>query len=475
MKLFFSLFFLFTISLFALSDSALLKRANANLYSKTKAHVFQAYNDYKTLYLRSVMHEDHDLTVKSLQGIVRSGKKLHIDVSNYQKELQRELEHSYKQPTPKPIKRSKKLAKTKLKYLNKLTKVYWDKRGRLVLRFKKKLNKRDVNFFKLYNGKTNLYRYVFDIHASLQKTQRLSKRGVRSIKMAQYQPDLLRLVIENKSVLKVRFSITSKEMHITIEPTNVKKKSTHKTTHRTVSKTKSKKKTSPTKHLYKKNNKVIVLDPGHGGKDPGAVGYKRYREKMVVLYVARYVRDYLQARGYTVYMTRSNDRFIKLSKRTRYANKKKADLFISIHANASKTKKAKGIETYFLSPSRSNRAKKVAAMENKADVDEMSFYGKQSFLMFMNNHKIIASNKLAIDLQQGMLLELRKHYKGIVDGGVREGPFWVLVGAQMPAVLIEVGFITNPKEAKRLVSKSYQKHIAKGIAEGIERYFMKNR
>jgi N-acetylmuramoyl-L-alanine amidase len=95
--------------------------------------------------------------------------------------------------------------------------------------------------------------------------------------------------------------------------------------------------------------------------------------------------------------------------------------------------------------------------------------------MFLNNHKIVASNKLAIDLQQGVLAELRKYYKGVKDGGVREGPFWVLVGAQMPAVLIEVGFITHPIEAKRLVNKLYQKRFAKGIADGIERYFIKNR
>ena len=114
-------------------------------------------------------------------------------------------------------------------------------------------------------------------------------------------------------------------------------------------------------------------------------------------------------------------------------------------------------------------------MENKADINDMNYYAKQSFLSFLNNHKIVASNKLAIDLQQSILLELRRYYRGVVDGGVREGPFWVLVGAQMPAVLIEVGFITNPSEAKRLVSKRYQRKLAKGIADGIERYFLKNR
>ena len=97
-----------------------------------------------------------------------------------------------------------------------------------------------------------------------------------------------------------------------------------------------------------------------------------------------------------------------------------------------------------------------------------------SFLNFLNREKILASNKLAIDLQQGVLRTLRKNYSKIKDGGVRKGPFWVLVGAQMPAVLVEVGFVSNPIEAKRLITSRYQKRFAQGLAEGIERYFIKN-
>jgi N-acetylmuramoyl-L-alanine amidase len=176
-------------------------------------------------------------------------------------------------------------------------------------------------------------------------------------------------------------------------------------------------------------------------------------------------------------MTRSNDKFIRLRNRTSYANKKDADLFISIHANAvgkKIAKKAYGIECYYLDKSRSSRAKKVAAQENSADMSEMDFYGKESFLHTLSSHNIIAANKLAIDLQRGMLSSLRKSYKKIKDGGVRPAPFWVLVGAQMPAVLVEVGFISNPMEAKRLVNSKYQKKIAYGLANGVERYFLNN-
>ncbi len=137
-------------------------------------------------------------------------------------------------------------------------------------------------------------------------------------------------------------------------------------------------------------------------------------------------------------------------------------------------KKVHGVECYFLSNSRTQRAKNVAAKENSADMSDMSFYGKQSFLNTLSSHNIVASNKLAIDLQRGMLASLKKSYKKIHDGGVREGPFWVLVGAQMPSVLVEIGFITHPAEAKRLVNSKYQKKLATGLANGVERYFLNN-
>ncbi len=472
-KAFVAFVLLFATFAFALSDSALLHKANKELASKNKSDIFRAYNDYKNLYLRSIMNQNEALKVKALRGIVQSGKKLHIDVSTYQKELASFTKHSYVKPKPKSSKPSKNIKKVKLKTANKLKRVYW-KNGKLILRFSKKLKKTQVNYFKLYNAKKNEYKYVFDIEASMMsRSQNLIKRGIESIKIAQYKPNIIRVVFKNDSVVKIRFRISGNELVINAQPTKKSMRKKKKNSQKSVKSVKRKSSVSSYAKGYEK--KTIVIDAGHGGKDPGASGYRRYKEKHVVLGIAKYLRDYLKSRGYRVYMTRSGDYFIRLRNRTRFANKKKADLFISIHANASKNKRAKGIETYFLSPSRSSRAKRVAAMENKADIDDMNYYAKQSFLSFLNNHKIIASNKLAIDLQQGILLELRKYYKVVSDGGVREGPFWVLVGAQMPAVLIEVGFITNPTEARRLVSKNYQKHLAKGIADGVERYFIKNR
>ena len=224
---------------------------------------------------------------------------------------------------------------------------------------------------------------------------------------------------------------------------------------------------------------TVVLDPGHGGKDGGAVGYQRRKEKDAVLAVAKQLKKVLRSRGFNVYLTRERDVFIPLKKRTRYANRKQADFFISIHANAAASRrnylKSKGIETYFLSRARSGRAKRVAAIENSAEIKDIDRYTKDAYLSVLNREKIIESNKLAIDLQRQMLTSVRKKYKAVVDNGVREGPFWVLVGAQMPAVLIEIGYITHPTEARRLFNPYYQKLLAEGIANGIESYIYHNK
>ena len=227
-----------------------------------------------------------------------------------------------------------------------------------------------------------------------------------------------------------------------------------------------------------KASKIIVLDPGHGGDDVGALSQnKKLREKDIVLNVSKKTASLLKERGYKVLFTRSNDRFIKLRSRTSFANDKGAHLFISIHANAApnkeKAKSMNGIETFFLSPSRSERSMNAANLENKADTDEMNYFTKVSFLNFLNREKIIASNKLAIDMQAALLKSVRASYK-VSDGGVREAPFWVLVGALMPAVLIEIGYISHPDESQKIANSKYQDRLAKGIADGVDEYFAKN-
>ncbi len=446
-----------------MSDYALLKRAGVFEKSSAKSEQFKAYNDYKNLYLKALVNDTQSLRLAALKGIVRTGKKLHIDVSRYEKELSSssKKKHARHKSHYRKKKQTKKKSKIKIRSSHKLKRVVW-KNGKLQLQFDKKLNAKQINYFKRYDVKHKKYLYVFDIHASmLNRSQTLRKEGVDKIKLGQYTPTTLRLVIENSSPLSVHYSKHPRTIEVQIKSQKIKSRNS----------VVKRKKSAPTRL---DRNKIIVIDAGHGGKDPGAIGYRKYREKVVVLGIAKELRNILKSRGYKVYMTRDGDYFVKLRNRTKFANKKHADIFVSIHANAVGPRHANttyGIESYYLSPSRSTRAKNVAAKENSADLADMNFYGKESFLNTLNSHNIIAANKLAIDLQRSALGELKHKYRHVKDAGVREGPFWVLVGAQMPAVLVEVGFITNPSEARRLVNKKYQKTLAKGLANGVERYF----
>ncbi|GAA6819723.1 hypothetical protein AOH178_12150 [Helicobacter pylori] len=227
----------------------------------------------------------------------------------------------------------------------------------------------------------------------------------------------------------------------------------------------------------RKKHKKIVLDAGHGGKDCGAMSANLVCEKDIVLEVVKFLHKELKKRGYSVLLTRDKDIYIDLVGRTELANKKSADLFISVHANSipkRSTSNAHGIETYFLSTARSERARKVAEQENKDNVNLMDYFSKSLLLNSLNTQRLIVSNKLAIDVQYGMLQSIRKNYPDVVDGGVREGPFWVLAGALMPSILIEIGYNSHAIESKRIQSKPYQKILAKGIADGIDSFFSKN-
>lgn len=432
-----------------------LSEADRLLNSPGKTDIFRAYDTYKSCYLKASVDEDTARQKRCLDGIVKSGKKLHIDVKTYENKLA-----MLAQSKPVSAKKSSKNL-PKVTAQNRLKDVRWQS-GDLVFTFEKPLGKHDINYFKLRKTEKRGYRYVFDVHGVLEKRQTLSHRDIKRISLAQFKPTTLRLVIESDKALPVRFSRSANLLKIDAGVAMVT----------------SPKATPAITATVVERSRIVVIDPGHGGKDGGAVGYKKTLEKKIVLDISKKMAAILRDRGYTVHLTRNGDRYIKLRSRTGFANKKNADLFISIHANAvpkRNAKKAYGIETYFLSPSRSERATNAAAMENSAEIEDMNFYGKSVFLNALNSEKIIASHKLAIDLQSSVLASLRSRYEKIKDGGVREGPFWVLVGAQMPAVLVEVGFITHPTEAVRLKTASYQDYFARGLADGVERYFAKNR
>ncbi|MDQ1244806.1 MAG: N-acetylmuramoyl-L-alanine amidase [Campylobacterota bacterium] len=460
-KLFLLFLFLF-ISVEVYADTEALKRADKYMQGGTQSDTFRAYNDYKNLYLRSIIDDDTSLKMDALKGIIESGNKLNIDVAKYSSELQSlTLKGGYHQPEPKPMKKTKQIENVHVGALHKLKSVGW-REETLLLTFDQKLGSKQIDYFTLHDEAKKRYRYVFDIKTAMfTSSQNINKNDISDIKIAQFSPSTLRLVIENSSSVSVSHEINSEVLEIKLitasyEPTEVADKAV------------------PPR---KDRDKTIVIDPGHGGNDPGAVGYKKYREKAVVFNVSKELSKILKSRGYKVLMTRESDKFVKLRSRTEFANDKKADIFVSIHANAVPNGNANdvhGIECYFLSPSRSERAKKAAAQENSADMSDMNMYGKDSYLNLLNHHNILASNKLAIDLQRGMLGSLNQKYRDVRDGGVREGPFWVLVGAQMPSVLVEVGFISHPKEAQRLVDDEYIKNMSRGLADGIERYFANN-
>jgi len=221
----------------------------------------------------------------------------------------------------------------------------------------------------------------------------------------------------------------------------------------------------------------IVIDAGHGGHDPGAVGPRKLYEKDVVLDIALKVRKILMADPLNeVLLTRDKDVFIPLEERTSIANRKNADLFVSIHANASQNRQARGIETYLLNWTDDEEANKVAARENKISLKQMKAMNKQADTVEMilsdlnRENKRDESIKLANYIQRSMISNLDNDYKNISDHGVKQALFYVLFGAKMPSVLVEVSFISNPEEENRLSQDSYRQDIAKSIAAGLNTY-----
>ncbi len=216
---------------------------------------------------------------------------------------------------------------------------------------------------------------------------------------------------------------------------------------------------------------TIVLDPGHGGKDPGAIGPGGLEEKVVVLDVGKSLVSLLKKAlpGNRILLTRSADRFLALEERTALANTFGADLFISIHANASRRRNARGIETYLLSGSSNRRALEVAARENGTSVEKLS--DLQIILHdLLLRSKVEESTGLATTIQSALISRLKTSYRDVRDLGVKKAPFYVLLGAQMPSVLVETSFISNPLEERRLRSRTYREALASAIAEGAREF-----
>ena len=215
----------------------------------------------------------------------------------------------------------------------------------------------------------------------------------------------------------------------------------------------------------------IIIDPGHGGKDPGAPGYfKGVNEKDITLKIAKKLAKKMRSQlKCNVLLTRSRDHYLTLEERTAIANTKNADLFISIHCNASRNRRLRGIETYYLNLATDNQAIEVAARENATSRRNIS--DLESILNdLMKNEKINESSRLAADVQRSLCSGMKRKYSGIVNLGVKQAPFYVLIGARMPSILIETSFLSNKKECKRLLSSKYQNTLCDSIIKGVEKY-----
>ena len=216
--------------------------------------------------------------------------------------------------------------------------------------------------------------------------------------------------------------------------------------------------------------KKIVLDPGHGGKDPGAVGVHGVAEKDIVLKVAKKLAARLiKDLGVQVVLTRSDDRFIRLEDRTAIANKEDADLFISLHMNASPNGEAKGLETYYLDNTTDEASLRLAARENStstANVSDLQFILSD----MTQNMKLEDSVTLAHRLHDSLLTAMAPKLGDVKDLGVKKALFYVLVGARMPSVLLEMFFITNRNEGRAMSQDTYQDTVVDALFEGIQKY-----
>lgn len=212
----------------------------------------------------------------------------------------------------------------------------------------------------------------------------------------------------------------------------------------------------------------IVLDPGHGGHDPGAMR-SGMKEKDITLDVTQKLKSILeQEYGYEVLMTRSEDDYVALEERTAFANSKSADLFVSVHVNSSRNKKAKGIETYYLNFATTPEAMEVAARENAISEKNMGELQKLTTAIALNT-KIEESRDFAKLIQTNLVGHLEKGYAPS-NLGVKQAPFYVLIGAQMPSILAEISFISNEREYNLLETSGYRQTIAQGLARGIKSY-----
>ncbi|HMA85804.1 MAG TPA: N-acetylmuramoyl-L-alanine amidase [Desulfosalsimonadaceae bacterium] len=297
---------------------------------------------------------------------------------------------------------------------------------------------------------------------AVEKKIPINDNLLRAARAAQYRKDMVRVVVDIKSFEDYNIFSLKNPFRIVIDVRG----------ERAAPKIASK--VAPEDSIVKSLNlgvNRIVIDPGHGGKDYGAPGYLRgVHEKDVVLEISRKLAEMIETQiGCEVLMTRKTDKYLTLEERTAIANTENADLFISVHANAARNHRAFGIETYFLNLTTDEEAIAVAARENSTSRKNISEL--DSILQdLLNNAKINESSRLATYVQDSLCGHLAGNYSRINNKGVKQAPFYVLLGAQMPSILVETSFVSNQRECRRLTDPAYQSELCEGIVSGLSEY-----
>ncbi len=319
------------------------------------------------------------------------------------------------------------------------------------------------------------YRVVVDVHNTRVGSDTKDKLAIndgilRQVRIGQYSQNKSRVVLDINSLDTYRTFTLENPDRLVVDVYAPGKAAQDKEERKAIIKTAQEDGNTISGSLVEQlglDIQTIMIDPGHGGKDPGAV-CSGILEKDINLRLAKILGEILKEKGYNVQYTRTTDKFIPLEERTAMANAESTDLFLSLHVNAQRNTKVHGLEVYYLNLANSEEAVRVAARENS--VSEKKISDLQLILSdLMLNSKIEESEKLAQRVLDFTLDYSRRFYK-VNDHGVRRAPFYVLMGAQMPAILVEIGYLTNPTERKRLQDYAYLKRMAWGIYQGINAY-----
>lgn len=286
---------------------------------------------------------------------------------------------------------------------------------------------------------------------------------LRMARAGQYAPDIVRVVLDLESIIDYRIFSLTDPFRVVIDVMGTSVTTEKQQASQEVSQHPAPQKPPPIR---------VVIDPGHGGEDPGAIGPTGLKEKDVVLKIAETLGDKIRRElGWEVVMTRQDDRFIPLEERTAIANKEDGDLFLSIHANASTDRRICGIESYALGTTTDKDALRLAARENRISPQKVSDLQIILADLKLNDPtKVSQSSNLADCVQETLTSRLQEKYEQVRDLGVKQAPFVVLMGADMPSILIEVSFISNPLEENRLRNSRYLDELASAIFDGLRRY-----